>query len=72
MTITDTSTGEVFTDNFSGVLSGTLGGTGTINYMTGAFTTSQSGAGTVNYQWEMTNNKGVTDFTKSATRLAGE
>lgn len=72
VTITDTSTGEVFTDNFSGVLSGTLGGTGTINYMTGAFTTSQSGAGTVNYQWEMTNNKGVTDFTKSATRLAGE
>lgn len=72
VTITDTSSAEVFTDNYSGVLTGSLGGTGTINYMTGAFTTSQSGAGTVDYQWEMTNNKGVTDFSKSATRLAGE
>lgn len=49
-----------------------MGGTGTINYMTGAYTVSNAGVGTVNYQWEMTNNKGVTDFTKSATRLAGE
>ena len=40
--------------------------------MTGAYTLSASGVGTVNYQWEMTNNKGVTDFSKSATRLAGE
>jgi len=72
VTITDTSSGEVFTDNYSGVLTGTLWGTGTINYMTGAFTTSQSGAGTADYQWEMTNNKWVTDFTKTATRLAAE
>lgn len=71
--ITDTSSGEVFTDNYNGVLSGSLGSTGTINYMTGAFTiTGQSGAGTANYQWEDSNNKGVTDFSKSATRLAGE
>ena len=40
--------------------------------MTGAWTLSTSSAGTAAYQWEMTNNKGVTDFTKSPTRLAGE
>ena len=68
--ITDTSTGEVFTDDYLGNLTGSLGGTGTINYTTGAFTTSQSGGGTADYLWEMTNNKGVTDFTKSSTRLA--
>lgn len=70
--ITDTSSGEVFTDNYNWVLVGSLGGTGTINYTTGAFTTSQSGAGTATYQWEMSNNNGITDFTKSGTRLAGE
>jgi hypothetical protein len=71
--ITDTSSGEVFTDNFNGVLTGSLGSTGTINYMTGAFTiTGQSGAGTANYQWQNPNLRGVTDFSKSATRLAGE
>lgn len=72
--ITDTSSGEVFTDNYNGVLTGSGGtNTGTINYATGAFTISgQSGAGTASYQWENSNVKGVTDFTKSATRLAGE
>lgn len=70
--ITDTSSGEVFTDNYLGVLVGSLGGTGTINYTTGAFTTSQAWAGTATYQWEMTNNHWVTDFTHTATRLAWE
>lgn len=70
--LTITASGEVYTDNYSGVLTGSLGGTGTINYMTGAYTVSNAGVGTVNYQWEMSNNKGVTDFTKSGTRLAGE
>lgn len=71
--ITDTSSGEVFTDNYNGVLVGSISGTGTINYMTGAFTISgQTGGGTATYQWEDSNVKGVTDFTKSATRLAGE
>lgn len=70
--ITDTSSWEVFTDTYLGTLTGSLGGTGTINYTTGAFTTSQSGAGTANYLWEMTNNHWVTDFTHSATRLASE
>lgn len=72
VTITLTGTGEVYTDNFNGVLTGSLGGTGTINYMTGAYTLSNAGVGTAGYQWEDTNNKGVTDFTKSSTRLAGE
>jgi len=71
--ITDTSSGEVFTDNYDGTLTGDSGGTGTINYMTGAFTiTGQTGAGTADYQWEDSNANGVTDFSKSATRLAGE
>ena len=72
--ITDTSSGEVFTDNYRGVLTGDAGSTGTINYMTGAFTISgQTGAGTATYQWEDSNIDGVTDFTESGgTRLAGE
>lgn len=71
--ITDTSSGEVFTDNYDGTLTGSLGSTGTINYMTGAFTISgQTGGGTATYQWEDSSAKGVTDFSKSSTRLAGE
>lgn len=63
---------EVFTDNFNGVLTGSLGGTGTINYMTGAYTVSVAGAGTANYTWTDDTVKGVLDFSKSATRIAGE
>jgi hypothetical protein len=71
--ITDTSSGEVFRDNFDGTLTGSISGTGTINYTTGAFTiTGQTGAGTANYQWEDTNTNSLTDFTKSAPRVAGE
>lgn len=70
--ITLTATGEVYTDDYNGNLTGSLGGTGTINYMTGAYTLSNAGVGTADYQWENSNVKGVTDFTKSATRLAGE
>jgi len=72
VTITLTGTGEVYTDNYLGVLTGSLGGNGTINYITGAYTVSNAGVGTAAYQWEDSNAKGVTDFTKSATRLAGE
>lgn len=70
--LTITATSEVYTDNYAGILTGSLGGTGTINYITGAYTVTNAGVGTVNYQWEDSNLKGVTDFTKSATRLAGE
>lgn len=71
--ITDTSSGEVFTDDYNGLLVGSISGTGTINYMTGAFTISgQTGGGTATYQWEDVTAKGVADFSKTATRLAGE
>lgn len=72
VTITLTGTGEVYTDAYLGVLTGSLGGTGTINYITGAYTLSNAGVGTAAYQWENSNLRGVTDFSKSATRLAGE
>lgn len=70
--ITITASGEVYTDNYLGVLTGSLGGTGTINYTTGVYTLSNPGVGTANYQWEDSNVRGVTDFSKSATRIAGE
>ncbi len=70
--ITLTGTGEVFTDDFLGNLVGSLGHTGTINYATGAYTLSVSGTGTATYRWEDSNAKGITDFTKSSTRVAGE
>lgn len=70
--ITITTGGQVYTDDYNGNLVGSSGGTGTINYTTGAWTVSAGGAGTATYQWEDSNQKGITDFTKSATRLAGE
>lgn len=70
--ITITASGQVFTDNFDGTLTGSLGGTGTINYTTGAYTLSASGVGTAAYTWEDSNNGGVTDFRFSSPRVAGE
>ncbi len=67
---------EYFTDNFLGELASNKGGTGTINYATGVYTldfvntTSTTVFG--EYQWEDSSVEGVVDFTKSATRLAGE
>lgn len=72
VTITLTGTGEVYRDGALGILTGSLGGTGTINYMTGAYTMSNAGTGTAVYQWEDSNSNGLTDFTESATRLANE
>lgn len=70
---------ETFVDNGNGVLTGDQGGTGTINYVTGAYDVTFNSApssGTDNitgdYQWEDSNDGGVTDFTYSATRVAGE
>ena len=70
--ITDTSSGEVYTDNRDGTLTGDAGGTGTIDYTTGAFTTAQSGAGTADYQWEDSTSTGIADFSFSGTRVAGQ
>lgn len=68
---------ETFTDAGSGTLTSDKGGTGTINYATGAYSITfnaitTSGNVLANYQWEDSNVGGITDFTFSATRLAGE
>ncbi len=79
LVVTGTTGGgvETFTDNYNGVLTGSLGGTGTVNYVSGAYSVTFNGvvtAGnvTADYQWENANALGVTDFTKSGTRLPGE
>lgn len=69
---TITATSETYTDNKDGTLTGSLGGTGTINYITGDYTLSNAGVGTVDYQWEDSTVKGLADFTFSATRVASE
>jgi len=57
---------------------GTQGATGTINYTTGTYTLTYPIAPTAGvqvlatYVHQNTNNSGITDFTQSATRLAGE
>lgn len=64
---------ELFTDDFNGLLTSQLGGTGTINYATGAitlvFNTAPVNTGLVaaTYQWEDAHNNGIADFTKSTT-----
>lgn len=67
---------EVFTDNYDGTLTSNGTGTGTINYATGAYDVTFNavtiGAVKANYQWQDFTIKGLADFTKSATRLAGE
>lgn len=69
---------EIFTDNYDGTLTGSLGGTGTINYTTGAISLTFATAPTnltnvtVSYQHENSNNHGITDYTKSAPRQAAE
>lgn len=68
---------ETFTDNKDGTLTSDKGGSGTIDYMTGAYDINFNGtvnAGNVeaDYQWEDSNDSGITDFTFSATRVASE
>lgn len=67
---------ETFTDNYDGTLTGSAGGTGTINYATGAynitFNAVTTGAVTSDYSWFDPTSGGLADFTFSATRLAGE
>lgn len=76
--ITVTDTVETFTDDRNGVLTGSAGGTGTINYTTGAISVTfntaplNTQAITCDYQHEDTSVKGLADFTSSATRVAGE
>lgn len=70
---------ETFVDNFDGTLTGSAGGTGTINYTTGAisvtFVVAPLGAVaiTCDYQWEDSTNGGLADFSyTSPNRVAGE
>lgn len=70
--ITLTGSGEVFTDNYLGILTGTLGNTGTINYATGAYTLSVAGTGTATYLWENSISNNLFDFSSSSPRKAGE
>lgn len=72
--VTFTDGTQTITVDYTGNVSS--GGSGTVNFMSGAynvtFSSTTTGAVTASYQWENSNNNGVTDFTKSATRLAGE
>lgn len=74
--VTFTDGTETFTDNFDGTLTGTLGGTGTINYTTGAYSISFNGAAadavTATYRWENATAAGIADFTKDSPRTAGQ
>lgn len=72
--VTFTDGTQTITIDFTG--NGSGDGTGTVNFTTGAydvtFDSATTGSVTSDYQWEDSNQEGVTDFTKSATRLAGE
>jgi hypothetical protein len=71
-----TDTSETFHDDKNGVLVGSAGGTGTINYTTGAysitFAIAAVGSVTADYYWEDTTAAGIADFSFSATRTAGQ
>jgi len=73
--VTFTDGTETFTDNLDGTLTGSVGGTGTINYMTGDYTLAFAGAPgavTATYRWEDATSTGILDFTKSTPRTAGQ
>lgn len=67
---------EQFIDNRNGSLLSNFGGTGTINYATGAyditFNSTTTGAVTAGYYWEDATDEGIADFSKATPRAAGE
>jgi hypothetical protein len=69
---------EQFQDDRDGNLIGSKGGTGTINYATGAFSITFNTAVanlqaiTATYYWEDATSEGVLDYSKSAPRAPGE
>lgn len=74
--VTFTDGSETIIDNFDGTLTGSAGGTGTINYTTGVysitFKENTVGAVTATYRWENSTSEGVADFSKSSPRTAGQ
>lgn len=73
--VTFTDGTETFTDNFDGTLTGSAGGTGTINYTTGEYSITFAASATTvtaTYRWEDSNANGISDFTKSTPRTAGQ
>lgn len=69
------SSAETFTDNGDGTLTSSAGGTGTINYTSGAFNitfASAATAVTATYRWADDSSGGIADFAFSATRTAGQ
>jgi hypothetical protein len=76
ITVTDGT--ESFTDNKDGTLTGSAGGTGTINYATGAISVTFFANVTnltnvaCTYQWEDSAVLGIADFHESGTRVAGQ
>lgn len=67
---------EIFRDSRNGTLVSNFGGTGTIDYATGAysitFSATTTGAVTADYYWEDSTSGGVADFTKDTPRTAGQ
>lgn len=80
LAVTFTDSVENFVDNRDGTLTGSLGGTGTINYVTGAysitFNTAPANASNnvkSTYQYEDSNANGIADFTfTNPGRTAGQ
>lgn len=76
--VTFTDGTESFSDNRDGTLTGSAGGTGTINYATGAYAIHFNAnvinlaAITSTYQHEDSSVTGIADFTESGTRTAGQ
>lgn len=71
--VTFTDGTETFIDDLSGNLVGSAGGTGTINYTTGAYSLTFAAPATTvtaTYRWEDSTSAGLADFTFSATRTA--
>lgn len=68
---------ETFRDSRNGTLTSNFGGTGTINYATGAvavsfFNAPSAGNVLADYYWEDSTSGGIVDFAYSATRTAGQ
>lgn len=68
---------ETFRDSRNGTLLSNFGGTGTINYATGAVSVTfanapTSGSVAADYYWEDSSSTGIADFSKSTPRTAGQ